>query len=88
MASARKQWTDGEVLKFWQDPKTRNLIVNAVPLECKFDTASAGHCQTTSDPNPKPGPTVSPSEDEVGREMPQNASSGLTSRFTQTVVSS
>lgn len=35
--AADKQWTDDEVLTFWEDPETRDLIINALPLECKND---------------------------------------------------
>ena len=58
---ARKQWTDDEVLKFWQDSDTRDLIVNALPPVYSAHHLHDPLLAAPSLPGPRSGLTISPS---------------------------
>ena len=44
---AKDDWPPSDIMEFWEDPKNRDLIINAKPLECWFEEKKS-QCATST----------------------------------------
>ena len=77
---AKDDWPPSDIMEFWEDPKNRDLIINAKPLECWFEEKKSQCATSTTGYAPEDfTPTSSLTEFSPTGDIPGQSTSSASS---------